>query len=129
MPISWEALALSATTSATLTVVTQNHLPIWVLVAMWLLGATVSIINTEKVTKKSAITTLITGASASAVLTNIIVDKVFTNTSYHVEISIWIAIILWLFWHLFFAKIWARKEEIVDMAVSSAVNKVSNKTK
>jgi hypothetical protein len=30
---------------------------------------------------------------------------------------------------LFFAKIWARKEEIVDMAVSSAVNKVSNKTK
>ncbi len=128
MTISGESIALTATTSATLSVATQ-HLPMWVLVAIWLLWWALAIVNTEKVTVKKAITILITGSMFSAIVTNIIVDKVFGDTIYGIQISMGIALILGLFWHLFFARFWAKREKVVDIAENITTDKIKSITK
>jgi hypothetical protein len=65
----------------------------------------------------------------SAIVTNIIVDKVFGDTIYGIQISMGIALILGLFWHLFFARFWAKREKVVDIAENITTDKIKSITK
>ncbi len=76
-----------------------------------------------------ALSMLITWASGAAILTNIIMDKFFSGTLYMTEISIGIAILLWLFGHMVFARLWAKKERVLDIAENIATDKIKSITK
>lgn len=126
MTVSWESAIALASTSATISVVaTANHLPIWILAWIWLVWWLLSLVNSDKIDIRSSITYLISGASTSAFATNIIIDKVFWDSSYWTELSIWIAFFLWIIGHLLIGKILARKEEIVDKAISAWIKKIN----
>lgn len=126
MTVSWESALALASTSATLSVVaTNNHLPVWILAWIWFVWGLISLVNSDKIDIRSSITFLVSWASTSAFATNIIIDKAFGSTDYWTELSIWIAFVLGIIWHLLIGKIIARKEEIIDKAITAGIKKIN----